>query len=397
MARRHGRRIVDPDAPVVDLDRVLADDLQIDLIGQQHWPDAVPADAPRSPGAHRAVGRHHRASANEPLFELLDEWRLELAGRPLPDLPLGPPPAPSRTTPARHRRRSWRPMMAVAAAIGAVLVGTVTVGAANADPRSPLWPITQMIWPARAQSIESTQQIQVALDEARVAMAAGRSGDAQRAIIRAAGELDNIDDAVVRDSMRTTVNQLWAKTGPPVASRTAWGGAAPSRAAVVTGPAEPTRGPAAQAGPVAADPVGSTPVGPAGTTAVGLTAPAGQSGSADTVPSESGPAPTASAVPPVSAASTPSTTPTTPAAPATVPDPAAVVEPPASSPSASSSSPPVATQQSAPTPTPTQTTPSASDTGSPTARGLPATEGGGAQPAADESPTSSTAGPTSSG
>jgi len=121
MVRRHGRRSVDPDAPVVDLDRVLADDRQIDLIGRRPWPDPGPARRDPVAGAHQVVGRHHRPSEHEPLMELLDHWRLELAGRPLPTLLVDA--APVRSTGARQRRRSWRPVAAAAAAIGAVIVG----------------------------------------------------------------------------------------------------------------------------------------------------------------------------------------------------------------------------------------------------------------------------------
>jgi len=398
MARRQGRREADPDAPVVDLDRVLADDLRIDLISRQPWPDRV--RTPRSPGAHRATGRHHRPAADEPLFELLDEWRLELAGAPLPPLVVGRPSSPSRASRTRHRKRSWRPVMAVAAAIGAVLVGSATVGAADADPGSPLWPITQIIWPAHAQSIESAEQIRVALDEARVALEAGRGGDARRAIIRAVGELGNIDDAAAQDSIRTTVNQLWSRSAPSVVSGITPGGVVPAGGSAVSGPPG-TAGPTARTDQVVADVTGPIPAGPVGTVNATRLVPGGSSGSpVDVTPSGSTlpPPPSAAGSAAPESATAPSAGPapsTDPAAPATVPDPAEVVEPSASA--SATSSPAVATQQSGPAPT--RTTESSSDAGSPAARGVSGADDVGDQSpaAADQAQTSSSPDPTTTG
>jgi hypothetical protein len=273
--------------------------------------------------------------------------------------------------------------MAVAAAIGAVLIGSATVGAANADPRSPLWPITQVIWPARAQSIESTEHVQVALDEARLALAAGRSGDARHAIIRAVGELGNIDDPAARNDIRSTVNLLWARSEPPAARRITPANEVPSERSIATGPPGSASGPMAGPDRVAdGAPVPASP-GSVGTVDPAVPIRAGQSGSpaedtrsiAATDPATSVPA-TAAPDTAASAASAPSAAPTIPP---TVPDPAHVVEPPTSDP-ARSSSPAGATQQSAPTPSPTPE--SSTGAGSFTAWAPAGPSGGALSPAA---------------
>lgn len=153
--RRLGRRAIDPDSPVVDLDRVLADDARIDAITRGSGPH--PERRMRPLGARRPPGRSAGRGRDE-LLDLLEQWRLELTSRPLPaPPPLGPPavtPAPvssrpvgSRTTsfrPVRSRpdrsraarpraarpraARSRRPLLAVAAAIGAIVVGSATIG-----------------------------------------------------------------------------------------------------------------------------------------------------------------------------------------------------------------------------------------------------------------------------
>lgn len=386
MVRRHGRRSVDPDAPVVDLDRVLADDRQIDLIGRRPWPDPGPARRDPVAGAHQVVGRHHRPSEHEPLMELLDHWRLELAGRPLPTLLVDA--APVRSTGARQRRRSWRPVAAAAAAIGAVIVGSATVAAADADPRSPWWPITQVLWPARAQSIESTQQIQVALAQARVALAAGRNDEARVAIATAAGELENIDDVVARDGFRSTVTLLRARSEQAVARPSTSPAAVPAGVSAAVDPPASAPGSAAAPGQVAAGVVGTPsaampaalPAALPGAVDAALRAPADPSGSS--APVAAGGSDPDTAAPPEPTGSAPSTSPV-----ATMPDPGVVVEPPGPSALAesSASSRSDAPQQSPPAP-PQTAEGAESPAGSSTPGLSPVTGGGDAQSpaAADE-------------
>lgn len=471
MGRRHGRRSVDPDAPVVDLDRVLADDRRIDLIARRPGCEAVP-DGDGRPGGRRPVDRpagRRPSPPGDPLLDLLEQWRAELAAWPLPEVPAAPArsaiaapgggraasPAPSPTTsapttatpttatpttvtgwtatapgpasvddgtttppavevpggpvarPGPRRagrcpgqpgrtagRRTWRPGLAVAAAIGAVLVGSATIGAAEAEPGSPLWPITQMVWPARAQSVESTRQVEVALAEARTALATGRSADARRAILRAEMGLAGISDAAVRDSVRSAVTQLWAQTQTPRSSRTVPDGTKSARSSLVpsaggsvtagstaalaptpdagsavaadvigavAGPAdEATGGAGAAGGSEAVPPVGADPAPAAAGPVVATPAPPDATPAAQTGIADGGTGGAADGVP----SGVPSGGSTAAAAPATVPDPSEVVQSPGADPDAAaptSSSTPVAAQQPVPTPPPSTSDESGKD------------------------------------
>lgn len=134
------------------------------------------------------------ARASEPpdgadaLVAGLAAWRGELASQPLPaalDLATVLPPGPA----VDRSRSRWRRLVAGA---GAALVvagggGAVTVAAAaGAGPDSPLWPITQLVHPDRAEArlaqlaIEQVEQVEAVVAEARQAVVEGRYADAGR-------------------------------------------------------------------------------------------------------------------------------------------------------------------------------------------------------------------------
>ena len=68
-------------------------------------------------------------------------------------------------------------MLAIAAAIGAVIVGSATIGAANATPDSPFWPITRGL----SGPIERNRRRRSGprWTQARTALDSGRTGEAQ--------------------------------------------------------------------------------------------------------------------------------------------------------------------------------------------------------------------------
>lgn len=268
----------------------------------------------------------------------------------------------------------------MAAAIGAVMVGSATVAAAQADPGSALWPITQMVWPDRAESIQSTRNAEVALAEARTALATGRSADARQAILRAETELAGIADTAARDSVRATATRLWTQSQlepggrtTPDRTKSARSSSAPAGRGPATGSAIAVPAPVLDTrSALAIDSAGSSADRAAGASAARSSGSGSGSGSGAVSPllaaldaasagssagSDLASAVAATTLPvgDVPGADDPTTAGSTEAPPpATVPDPAVVLDPTVDT--SATSSAPVAAQQSPPTPPPTTST-----------------------------------------
>lgn len=258
MAGRSGRRRVDPSSPLVDLDQVFADDNLVDAIAARPWGE--PERHPFTAGRSGAGSARTTLLTVDPLAELLESWRSELAVRPLPPVPTTRSVLrPGRSRPA-PRTRAIRPAMAIAAAIAGLLVGAASIGSKDASPDSALWAITRVMWPDRAESIASVEHVHAALDEARAALADGRHQDAQLALLRATVELGSVDNVDGRDDMQQTVATMWVEASSRTASSTT---TAPMPEFVM-------RAPASTAGP---DPTTAAVAGSSDPTSPGVTAP----------------------------------------------------------------------------------------------------------------------------
>jgi hypothetical protein len=151
----------DQDAPV-DVATVAADDLLLDALGSG-------ADAP----------------ADDELGKMLAAWRS--------DLDEDVPPASGRTValaPVVPLRPRWRRVAAGVAAAVILFGGGIVVGAANAGPDSPLWPITRTVYRDHARSAEAEH----AVANARRAAEDGRYDDARRLVDVASKLIDQVTD-----------------------------------------------------------------------------------------------------------------------------------------------------------------------------------------------------------
>ncbi len=419
MAGRSGRRRVDPSSPLVDLDAVFADDAFIDAIAAQSW-GADPHPLADS-SAGRSIGSPSgavltvtpptmRPRSVDPLTEIFQSWRQELAVEPLP----APPKSVRTHGPAQQRRppsrnRALRPALAIAAAIAALLVGSASIASKDAPRDSPLFALTQALWPSRAASVASADQVGAILVEARFALDDGRPQDAQLALLRAAAELGRVDDVDGKSDMQQQVAALWVQAAPQETrdtrgqddSPTTTRGPRPSAGQGSSTPDAPSAqaavaeqaaiaalaGGVAQAAGAAQAAAAAVPGG--SQNAAQVLAPAqapptdvlqaalgaGWPSSTDVAPSTAGPVvssvdtPTTDAAA-ISSAGDPSspaeTVAVVPSVPSTPPEPTAPAEVPASDP-------PVATEQSPPSPTPSGPTQSV-DTVPPDGAGPPSAD-----------------------
>jgi hypothetical protein len=153
------------------------------------------------------LARGGRPGGNDPVIQALYAWRAELsagideAARPVDGVRpadgvapaigvarvngvrpaiVKPGIAPDQDQPAVRSKARRR------AAVAAVLVGLsagfggVAVAAADAQPGSPLWPITKVIYADTAADRQATADVHAALSKARRALAEGRTNDAER-------------------------------------------------------------------------------------------------------------------------------------------------------------------------------------------------------------------------
>jgi len=204
-----------------------------------------------------ALGRGDRPAGDDQVAVMLADWREDLdepAHRVLRDAAPGPetvtlfpvtpePPADGRAyrprrdaLPSRHApsapgrdkgprptrpgspfraassddsdvRRSRRYRIAlVAAAVFAVgaLAGGVVAAASSATPNSPLWPVSQLLNPQRADRVAA----QDALDRALTAAREGRFSDALRLIDQAQTLISKVDDPAERNRLQMELDRV---------------------------------------------------------------------------------------------------------------------------------------------------------------------------------------------
>jgi hypothetical protein len=125
------------------------------------------------------------------------------SARPMPDRPardqVGGPRGSRRWT----RRSRIAFAAAVVFAVG-VVSGVVAAAASNAGPNSPLWPVSQLLYPERADRVGA----QDALDRARVAVSQGRLDDARRLMDEAQALISKIADPAERTRLQAELDQI---------------------------------------------------------------------------------------------------------------------------------------------------------------------------------------------
>lgn len=251
---RHRRRL-DPDAPLVDLADVLADDELVERLqlasvrlrpahladGAHLTSASADRSSPSTSGRHAVSRRRIRAAAlpgtraarpgrrkvvieedvllQDEVFALLAEWRADSLAVPLPSVPAVPvavrPVTRWRRWAAAANRvtspRSVRPALAIGGALAGLLMGSAVVSAKEATPDEALFALTTVFWPADAASQNALVDVRTALNAAAEAIRDHHGPEAVAAADRATASLAHVDPDDRSLSLQTTVDDVRAQ------------------------------------------------------------------------------------------------------------------------------------------------------------------------------------------
>ncbi len=196
-----------------DLGAIVADDALLDALGRHHRParsaaGSTPLAQPSNKGGDGVNAAVPPAATDSALTDLFATWRADLDAEPVP----APPSVDSVVLALRRtaRRRSLRPILGVAVAICALLVGSATIGARTARPGDVLWPVTQVLWSDRAESVVAGDTTRVALGQARMALDSGLTIEARSALVVASTVLPRVAERDGRQNLKADLDNLWS-------------------------------------------------------------------------------------------------------------------------------------------------------------------------------------------
>jgi hypothetical protein len=298
----------DGDEPV-DLNKVASDDVFIESLSAAPLFDDV--DQPVRDDVH---GQQFRVpSAETPptvevqLAALLRSWQREIGATPLPPR-LSDEVAVAMVRNAPLRRRSLRPMLAVAAAIGGLLIGSAAIGARSAPVDSVLFPLTQLLWGDRADSMEAADKVRDQLEAANQDLDAGHPEEAQAKLDVVTVVITKVAPRDGRENLESEVQSVAeeisvARTSSPSSTTSTQG----NTVTVVPSPTLSTSDPTPPSSTVDSSPTTDTPSPSVTTTGPGTSEPSGSTTPTTTSESTQPSQPTTTGQP--SPSTTPSATP----------------------------------------------------------------------------------------
>lgn len=148
-----------------------------------------------------ALGQGEPAPQGDQIATLLASWRAELVDDLSEDLAEEPLPAP---VPRRSAWSGWRVRLVAAAALASLATAGTSLAAVNAEPGSPLWPVTRVINPDRADVLDA----QTTIDQARRAIIEGRQADARRLLDQAQDQIARVRDPSAAQRLRAELDAL---------------------------------------------------------------------------------------------------------------------------------------------------------------------------------------------
>ncbi|MCA1656412.1 MAG: hypothetical protein LC713_01650, partial [Actinobacteria bacterium] len=173
---------------VLQLEAVQRDDVLLDRIAEGD----LPADADAVCAGLAAWSRH-----------------ISTAPEPPPAVPASMAEPEPEFEPSA--RRLTRPVIVGLILVGAIASsGGVAAAAAQAGPGSVLWPVTKIVAPRHAESMEAARDILAAVSKARQLAGQGESTSALRTLQHALDQINKVGRGDGRSTLRAQVTELQA-------------------------------------------------------------------------------------------------------------------------------------------------------------------------------------------
>jgi hypothetical protein len=163
-----------PDGSLPDADEL---DEPIDLVAVQADDELISALAA---GMSISTAGARAPHTDDQVVALLSAWRADVSAEPVPDLvDLDTAVAAVRegikaARPVRSARARHLVPVAAAAAFLVLVGGGVSLGSADAQPDSALWPVSKMLFSERAASVEAAVRASGKIDSAKQALTEGK-------------------------------------------------------------------------------------------------------------------------------------------------------------------------------------------------------------------------------
>jgi hypothetical protein len=191
----------DDDELPIDLQALRSDDELLDALG--------------GTGSHPEFAATARYGGEAELVSLLRAWRDEAEHDPIPMMYDTEAAVEVISQAAIDRRRPRRWLVPVASAAAVVVIGFTSLGvvARDAQPGSPLWGLTQVLYADHAKSVEAAVTVRDELSHASVAMQEGHFTEARTALSLAQNSLPSVDSSDGRADLLARGQQLAQQLG----------------------------------------------------------------------------------------------------------------------------------------------------------------------------------------